>query len=190
MLSQKGGPKVVRIDPDGLAQKLEDQAAEFSEQGYFQMLHCLPSEEGEWLVRGIACRFWAANGNELVRMRIGQAIYLLHIDALEKALLDPAPREGPIITLEAWPSREWWHETQGALVISRFVLEVKEEDLLEPLPAMITAATDDHYEMQLDSERFIFDPEDLWNALTDPATFRPGDDGPSPIDVLRHPIES
>jgi hypothetical protein len=43
-------------------------------------------------------------------------------------------------------------------------------------------------ELQLGEERFIFDPDDFWEAMTDQVTFRPEDTGPNPIDVLRGPV--
>lgn len=172
----------------GIPSSLEDQEAELRERGYFQMLRVLSSERGRLSVEGVACRFWAANGNPLARMSVGQFVYLIDIGDLEEVLSDPAPEIGPTITLDGWPTREVCHGIQGALLVARFVLEVRDEDLLEPLLAMVVEAGQSLCQLQLDGERFLFDPDDFWEAMTDPVTFRDEDTGPSPIDVLRGPV--
>jgi hypothetical protein len=178
----------MKIDPPGLLEELEDQAAGLRELGYFQMLYGNPTDDGTLFVEGVACRLWAANGNPLIRMKIGPQIYLLGVEDLEKALSAPAPQQAPTITLHEPPTPDFCRGIRGALFVARFVLE-EDEDLLEPMVAVILESVEGYYELQVMEQRFIFDPEDFWEAMTDPATFRTGDTGPVPIDVLRDSIE-
>jgi hypothetical protein len=142
------------IQSDVLVRHLEEQAAELFELGYFQMFRWLPPED-ERMLEGVAGRFWAANGNPLARVRIDQAVYLFSIDELEEALLDPAGpevRNGPPIVLDNFPSPEACRKIPGAFVMSRFVLEVRDERLLEPLPALILEAGQHSCELQIGEE--------------------------------------
>jgi hypothetical protein len=176
----------------GSVEDISDMAAEVSERGFLLMFRNLLPVDGDEAFEGVPARFRAVNGNPLARLRIGEEVYLFRIDDLESAFSNPCPSDqGERSGVEALnqPTREECLRAQGGLQMAREVREMQDEELFELSPGRLLAGDSGFWELRLREERFLFDPDDFWDALTDPATFRSEDYGSEPVDVLRDPIE-
>jgi hypothetical protein len=175
--------------PFGTTDDLLDIGAQLHEHGCFLMMRQLKTTAGEEFFEDVTARFRTENCSPAIAFRLGDDLYLFRIDELEDALSDPArsSRDSAPVPPEDLPSREECQKIPGCVLMMRWAEEIEDQELFEPVPALFVATEKGLNELLVRGERYVFRPEDLWESLTDPRTYRRDDDGPFPIDALRDP---
>jgi hypothetical protein len=173
----------------GTSDELFDRDAFLKEHGCLLLLRRLDPIDGEEVFEDVPAQFRAEDGSPAASLRLGQDLYVFSLEDMEAALSDPAP-EAP--DDEAFPSpelgtREACQEARGCVLLMRAAEEIEDEELYEPVPAKFVKDRILGCSLRVRGDYYLVRPDDLWDALTDPSTYKADDEGPVPIDVLRDP---